>query len=177
MKINTKWILSIALIILILFGGTSAYLLRAGTIFSPVKTAEDPGFCLMNPDDSACDGIDCSTSEGQENPLCFTNAIAGVNDLKNELTGSGIDHTDTAGALIVKYINYLLPYLALGTFLAFVVAGFMYVTAFGQEDQLEKAKKILIWAVVGILLVIASYTLVEFLTSDLVSELGKGSQN
>ncbi|MBN1258587.1 hypothetical protein JXA05_02420 [Candidatus Peregrinibacteria bacterium] len=95
----------------------------------------------------------------------------GIEQVKESLAGAGVTHTDTLGQLIVKYVNFALPYLALAAFVGFVVAGFMYVTAYGNEEQLGKAKKILIWSIVGLLLVIASYSIVSFLTKGLVERL------
>jgi hypothetical protein len=96
----------------------------------------------------------------------------GVTELGTALgTESGITGTRDIGALIIKYVNFILPYLTLAAFLAFIYAGFMYVTAFGKDEQTEKAKKIMTYAVIGIVLVILSYGIVRLLTGELVEGL------
>lgn len=92
----------------------------------------------------------------------------GVGELKEALTGSGVAETGDVGDLIIKYINFSMPYLALAAFVGFVYAGFLYVTAYGVEEQIQKAKKILIYAVVGLVLVIVSFSIVQFFTVSLV---------
>lgn len=95
----------------------------------------------------------------------------GVDQIRDVLDPTGITGTDSLSALIIKYVNFALPYLALAAFLAFVYAGFLYVTAYGNDDQIGKAKKIMIYTVVGIIVVILSYAIVSVFTTDLVQGL------
>lgn len=101
-----------------------------------------------------------------------TAAQSGITATKEVLADTGITHTESFGDLVIKYVNFILPYLALAAFVGFIYAGFLYVTAYGNDEQLQKAKKILIWVVVGLLLVITSYAITNFLTGQLVEELG-----
>lgn len=147
-------------------------------IFKGSVESDDPssvGYCLHNPDVTECNdivfGTICKNPTYQNSLTCLSEAYIGTGLAKDSLSGSGITHTDNAGDLIIKYINFMLPYLTLAAFVGFVVAGFFYVTAFGNEEQLGKAKKILIWSVVGLLLVMASYTIVQLLTRDLLEGL------
>lgn len=95
----------------------------------------------------------------------------GIGVIGGALSGTGITQTSSFGDLIIKYVNFFLPYLTLAAFVALVYSGFLYVFAFGNDDQIQKAKKIMIWAVVGIVLVIISYTVVQFFTKALVEQL------
>jgi len=127
-----------------------------------------------------CQTIDCENPEdgaSYDMVLCTSEAQAGVNATKNELNTTGITHTDTLGVLIVKYVNFLLPYLTLAAFLAFVYAGILYVTAYGNDENLEKAKKIMIYAAIGLIVVIASYSIVNFFTEGLVEELSDSASD
>ena len=136
------------------------------------------GLCLEDgdPTNTECEGVDCSDpAEQEDNPKCISQAEAGTWLMKHKIDDTGLAHTNTVSALIIKYVNFALPYLALAAFLAFIVAGFFYVTAFGNEDQLEKAKKAMIFAAAGILIVIISYAVVSFVTSDLVDFLNQGN--
>ncbi len=97
-----------------------------------------------------------------------TDTQKGVDTIKDKLSGSGVTGTSDIGDLILKYVNFILPYLAIAAFVGFVYAGVLYVTAFGSDDQTQKAKKVMIYAVAGLILVILSYSIVQLLTTDLV---------
>lgn len=152
----------------------SAYGSARAVIFSGLEDDETGvtyGLCLESPDDPDCAGVHCEDPEFSADPKCISQAQAGTGIAKESLDTTGITHTENLGDLIIKYINFALPYLTLAAFVGFVVAGFFYVTAYGVEEQLKKAKQILIWSVVGMLLVIASYTIVQFFTSGLLGKL------
>ena len=143
-------------------------------VFEGSTTEDDVpvGYCLAHPDDQEyCRGINCDSEDDKDNLLCMTEAQAGTGLAKTSLQGTGITHTDDFGDFIKKLVNFSLPYLVLAAFVGYVVAGFMYVTAFGNDEQMQKAKKILVWVSVGLILVILSYAIVNLLTSDLVRGL------
>lgn len=86
-----------------------------------------------------------------------------------DLSGGGfLENTDSAIAAarlgsqeilgVVRVVEYLIGAIAL-TFL--VIAGFRLVTNAGNEDVIDKAKKQVIYSVVGILLVLISESLVR----------------
>ena len=115
--------------------------------------------------------IPCDREEWADDTRCISQAEAGTAVGKAGISDTGLTHTDNFGVLIVKYVNFVLPYLALAAFLAFVVAGFFYVTAFGNEEQLTKSKKIMIFAAAGLIIVISSFAIVQFLAAKLVESL------
>jgi hypothetical protein len=129
------------------------------------------GLCLDDPKAAGCTDVDCNTPAGKADPRCVSESQAGTGLAKDSLTGTGITHTDNLGDYIIKLVNFSLPYLTLAAFVGYVVAGFMYVTAFGNDQQLEKAKKILIWSSIGLILVILSYAITNLLTGELVRGL------
>lgn len=90
----------------------------------------------------------------------------GANKLLDQI-GSGVAKDANIADLIIKYINFSLPYLALAAFVAFIYSGFLYVTAYGSDDNIEKSKKIIIYTVVGIIVVVVSYAVVDLFTSNL----------
>lgn len=150
-----------------IFGGTE------------IKGGGTVGMCIGIDEDSEdvpeeCEGIDCTTPEDAGNLLCQTEAAAGTGLAKTSLSSSGITHTDNFGDFVKKLVNFSLPYLALAAFLGYVVAGFMYVTALGNDEQMQKAKKIIIWVSIGLILVILSYAITNLLTGELVESLGDG---
>jgi len=63
--------------------------------------------------------------------------------------------------LVIGWTNFILSVTALLAVVALVWAGFLYVTAAGDDSRMETAKKIVIWVVVGILLILAAYAIVN----------------
>lgn len=73
----------------------------------------------------------------------------------------------TLGQNITTIINYALGLLGLIAVGFLIFAGIMMVTAGGAEEQIGKAKKIITYAVIGIVIILLSYTIVTFVTSAL----------
>lgn len=96
----------------------------------------------------------------------------GVKGLGEALEETGVTAEADVGDLVLKYVNFALPYLTLAAFVGFVYAGFLYVTSYGNDEQVQKSKKIMIYAAVGLILVVLSYSIVQLLTSDLVEGIG-----
>ena len=119
-------------------------------------------------------GIECAlVSSPAEQALCFQCVKEGKSDCAKDYTKSGIASTGSVRELVIKYVNFALPLLALAAFTGFVYAGFLYVTAYGAEEQIGKAKKVMTYAVIGLVLVILSFSIVQLLTSTLVTSLNK----
>jgi len=76
---------------------------------------------------------------------------------------------DNPAFIIGDIIKYALGFL--GTvFLIFIIyGGFLWMTAAGNEQQIEKAKKILSSSVIGLLIVILSYGLSLFIINVIIS--------
>lgn len=100
-----------------------------------------------------------------------TDMQTGIDKFGTEIERTGIANNRDIGDLIIKYVNFILPYLAVAAFAAFVYAGILYVTAYGNDEQLGKAKKIMIYAAIGLIIVILSYSIVNLLTESLVKEI------
>jgi len=117
--------------------------------------------------------VQAQVFQGLDGTDKVTDTQAGTDFLKGELSDSGITHTDTFSDLIIKYINFILPYITLSAFAGLVWSGFLYVTSYGDEEQISKAKTIIMWSIIGLLLVIVSFAVVRLFTVDLVQGLNK----
>lgn len=73
----------------------------------------------------------------------------------------------TLGQNITSIINYFLGILGLIAVAFLIYAGVLMVTAGGDEGQIEKARKIITYAVIGIVIILLSWTIVTFVTSAL----------
>ncbi|MBU0577320.1 pilin [Patescibacteria group bacterium] len=82
-------------------------------------------------------------------------------------TAPNVAAQGTLGQNITTMINFFLGLLGLIAVGFLIYAGVMMVTAGGNEEQVTKAKKIITWALIGIVLILLSYTIVQFVTSAL----------
>ncbi len=73
----------------------------------------------------------------------------------------------TLGGNITTLINYFLGILGLVAVGFLIYAGVLMVTAGGAEEQVTKARKIITYAAVGIVIILLSYTIVTFVSSAL----------
>lgn len=69
--------------------------------------------------------------------------------------------------MAVKFSNLLLGVTGSLALLFFVYGGIMFLISGGNKEKVEKAKQILIGAVIGIILIFTSYTIIKFSTESL----------
>ncbi|MBP7671036.1 hypothetical protein KA119_01960 [Candidatus Gracilibacteria bacterium] len=63
--------------------------------------------------------------------------------------------------LILRVVNYGLGFLGVIAVIMIIYAGVLYTTAAGNDDNIGKAKNIIMYAVVGILIVLLSFVIVQ----------------
>ncbi len=68
---------------------------------------------------------------------------------------------------VVRVINFFLGILGLVAVAFLIYAGVLMVTAGGNDEQVGKARKIITYAVVGIVIILLAYTIVQFVTNAL----------
>jgi hypothetical protein len=73
----------------------------------------------------------------------------------------------SATQLILAVINFALGLSGVVTILFLVVGGFWYITSAGNEEQTEKGKKTIINAIIGLIVIILSYTIVRIVGTTL----------
>ncbi|MFA6458002.1 MAG: hypothetical protein WCV72_01250, partial [Patescibacteria group bacterium] len=76
----------------------------------------------------------------------------------------GNTYGDAIGS-ITGWTNFTLPFVGVIAIAALIYAGFLYLTAAGNEDQAKKAKNIIIWVVIGIIIIFSAYAIVNTLLS------------
>jgi hypothetical protein len=91
--------------------------------------------------------------------------IGGLGAAQSELSGTGIRTSSTLGGSIAAMINFLLTFAAIFAFVAFVIAGFIFILGFGSDQANQRAKKIMIWSAVGLLVIIFSFVLTQFIVN------------
>lgn len=68
-------------------------------------------------------------------------------------------------ATVVKIVNYVLGLLALVAVIMILWGGFTWLTAAGNEEKVEKAKEIISAAVIGIVIILLAWAIVNFVLS------------
>ncbi|OGY41455.1 MAG: hypothetical protein A2Y82_00900 [Candidatus Buchananbacteria bacterium RBG_13_36_9] len=74
-------------------------------------------------------------------------------------------------ALIIKA---LFGFLGVLFFALIVYGGFMYMTSMGKDEQIKKAKNIIITAVIGLAIILLSYAIATYIMNLLMSSMGGG---
>jgi len=64
-------------------------------------------------------------------------------------------------ALILRIVDFFLLFLGLIAVIMIIYGGVTYVTAAGNEEKVGKAKKIIMYAIIGIVIVLISFALVN----------------
>jgi lysylphosphatidylglycerol synthetase-like protein (DUF2156 family) len=103
-------------------------------------------FALALPNCSSLNGVNCSSS------------------------------TSTLSGLILYVINILLSVAGVVAVLFFIIGGFFYITAAGNEETAEKGKSIVINAIIGLVIIILSYVIVN-VVSGLVTSTNTSTGN
>ncbi len=88
-------------------------------------------------------------------------------------TGSAGDETGLASTdirvTIAKIIRIALGFLGIIAVVLVIVGGFMWMTAAGNDEQITKAKALLMAAGIGLVIILTAYSLVTFVLSSLLS--------
>lgn len=94
--------------------------------------------------------------------FCGPGIVSGADMVSGSLD-SGISKDKDLRSKIIDWTTYLYPIAAILAVVALVYAGFLYITAFGDEGKVESAKKILMWVVIGIIMILGAFAIVNSL--------------
>lgn len=76
--------------------------------------------------------------------------------------------TNDIGVVIGNIIKVVLGLLGIIFLVLTIYAGFLWMTAAGNEKSVAKAKGILVSAIIGLVIVLTAYTVTEFIVGNLV---------
>lgn len=76
----------------------------------------------------------------------------------------------TASGFILKIINIALAIAGLIAVLFLIIGGFRYITSAGNEETAEKAKKIILNSIIGIVVIILSFVIVRVISNALTGQ-------
>lgn len=72
---------------------------------------------------------------------------------------------DTVGPMIQTVINILLYILGMVAVIMIIIGGIRYTTSNGESSAIKSAKDTILYSVIGLIVAILSYTIVNFVTS------------
>lgn len=87
----------------------------------------------------------------------------GVQVPSKDLVAKGISKETSLIKLIVFYTNASLPYVSVIAVFVFVAAGLYYILSFANEELNTKAKTMMTYVVIGIIIIFSAYTIVNTL--------------
>ena len=100
-------------------------------------------------------------------PLAFAQATTAA----PAVSGSGIAVTNPedniiggetdARAFITKILRFALTFLGILCVVLIIYGGFLYITSAGEEDGAKKGKTIIIYCIIGLVIIYASYAIVN----------------
>jgi hypothetical protein len=83
-----------------------------------------------------------------------------------------VNDTDSSIADIISgMIDYILPFIGGILMLMIIYGGVLYITSGGDPDKLQKAKRTILWAVVAVILIAISYSIVVALNKVVNTEI------
>lgn len=106
--------------------------------------------------------------------VCALPAMAGDLEIGLEYAENlGLADTDEDPRdVVVSVIRFLMTFLGLIAVAVILLGGFRWLTSAGNEDKISKAKKTIIAGVVGLIVVLAAFAIVQFVvntTSNMIS--------
>lgn len=95
---------------------------------------------------------------GACNPICSSSADA----VQKEAAGCGTDASDNVGNHVVNIINTVISILGILGVVMIVFAGQRLITANGNPAQIAQSKNMILWAVVGIIIGVLTWAIINF---------------
>lgn len=102
--------------------------------------------------------VRADVSEVVEDPHSLTEGLERLGDFAGD---QGVKTHGTVTTLIITIINGLLAVSALLALGALVWGGMMYIMSLGDEGRAGTAKKIVMYAVIGVVVVLLSFVIIQ----------------
>lgn len=93
------------------------------------------------------------------------------------VTNSLLLGTTTPDQLTINIINWALGLLALIAVIIILIGGFTWMTAGGNEEKTEKAKKLLIAGLIGIVIILAGWGIATYVINNLLTLTNAGQNS
>ncbi|MFA6537610.1 MAG: hypothetical protein WCT18_04425 [Patescibacteria group bacterium] len=92
-----------------------------------------------------------------------------VKNAQNVGKAAGVENSASLPDIIAKGIKFIMAICGTALIVLIVYAGFLWMTAGGGVENIEKAKKLLKNGMIGLLLIVAGYSITDFVVQNLVN--------
>jgi len=82
---------------------------------------------------------------------------------------SSISQYGDVAKLAINIVNFAVSFVSIIAIIMIVLGGFWYLTAAGNEEQANKGKKFVLYAIIGIVLIALAYVIVNTVTGAVSS--------
>lgn len=86
----------------------------------------------------------------------------------------GLSPGPSIQVMITRILRTIIGFVGVVVVVMIVYGGFLYMTAGGNTTRIDKAKKILTQSIIGLVIVLSSFAIVQFILSKLVDATGGG---
>lgn len=102
-------------------------------------------------------------------PTAHAQGLGADNLKKTGLGGTSGDDPNRLPVIVGNLVRALISVLGIIFLVLLIYAGFMWMTARGEADKVDKAKSTLIRAVIGLIIIVSAYAITGFIISRLVT--------
>lgn len=89
--------------------------------------------------------------------------------------GTGLENRSDVGSIVSMVIKGVVSLVGTIFFVLTIYAGYLWMTAAGEESKIESAKKILKSSIIGLVITLSAYAITAFVTSQLITGTGGGA--
>jgi len=95
-----------------------------------------------------------------------------ITSIKNGIaTPGGLANDATPSEVLARVIRWMLTMVALLAMVAIVWGGMMYILSLGNDQKVETAKKIILYAIIGLIVVIISLVIITTVQTFLIGSI------
>jgi len=112
----------------------------------------------------------------------ITSAYANLDGMKSSLDTAGASLKPATGSsgtyipvIVGNLINYVLAMIGVLLLVYLIYAGFLWMTAGGDEGKVKTATAMIRNSIIGLLIIVASFVIADFVLGALIAGLGGGT--
>src|SRR3989338_1965188 len=95
--------------------------------------------------------------------------IEGAADVPGQ-AGLALTSTDPR-VIVAKIVRVALGFLGTVALLLILYGGYLWMTAVGNEEQIDKAKKVITQATIGLAIILSAFSITQFILNRLLADL------
>ncbi|MBI2464140.1 PKD domain-containing protein [Candidatus Peregrinibacteria bacterium] len=120
---------------------------------------------------------DIDNALGNSDETSFTDFSGDFKAPPTDIYSASLTSETSVRGFILRLTNFILSFLGIAAVIAIIYGGILYVTSGGEEDSTTKGKKTITYALMGIVIVLISFALVNTLISGVSTGVEPGGTN